>query len=164
MKKDYIKDDLIIHWDSEKCTHAGVCVKSLPEVYSPGSRPWIKPENANVDQLTNQINNCPTGALAYSLQNNPKYGVFKDNKEKNRFELELQGHIAFLEYEISEDKIQFPHTKVPKELEGKGVGSRLVHRALLEAKKRNLKLVPICPFVIGYVKKHAHWQDLVLPE
>lgn len=63
--KEYKKDDLTIVWDANKCIHAGECVKMLPNVYDPKSRPWIKPENATADELKNQINQCPSGALTF---------------------------------------------------------------------------------------------------
>ncbi len=63
--KEYQKENLTIVWDATKCTHAGVCVKTLPKVYNPKARPWIKQENASVAELKAQINKCPSGALSY---------------------------------------------------------------------------------------------------
>ncbi|MGB0777979.1 MAG: (4Fe-4S)-binding protein [Flavobacteriaceae bacterium] len=65
MKKTYQKDNLEIGWEAEKCEHAGVCVRTLPKVYNPKARPWIKPENASIEQLKSQISACPSGALSY---------------------------------------------------------------------------------------------------
>lgn len=67
--KTYTKDALQIYWKPHLCIHAGVCVQKLPEVYNPKLRPWIKPENANKDDLIEQINACPSGALSYSIDN-----------------------------------------------------------------------------------------------
>ena len=66
--KNYKKENLTIHWEASKCTHAGVCVRTLPKVYNPKERPWVKPENASQEELINQINNCPSGALSFSLE------------------------------------------------------------------------------------------------
>ena len=63
--KEYQKEDLTIIWDANKCIHAGICVQMLPGVYDPKARPWIKPENASVEELKKQINQCPSGALSY---------------------------------------------------------------------------------------------------
>lgn len=65
--KKYIKDELTILWEPDKCIHSAVCVKLLPEVYNPNAKPWIKPENASVKNLMAQINKCPSGALSYAL-------------------------------------------------------------------------------------------------
>jgi len=70
MKKQYKNEDITIHWDQSKCIHAGVCVKSLPNVYNPKERPWIKIENASSEELKAQIDKCPSGALSYTLNNN----------------------------------------------------------------------------------------------
>ena len=67
--KKYSKDELTILWEPKKCIHAAVCVKELPGVYDPNSKPWIKPENASVNQLKAQIDKCPSGALSYELSN-----------------------------------------------------------------------------------------------
>ena len=63
--KEYQKDDLIIIWKPERCVHSGVCVKKLPEVYDPKGSPWIRPENASLEALKNQIEACPSKALSY---------------------------------------------------------------------------------------------------
>ncbi|MCE7054213.1 (4Fe-4S)-binding protein [Algoriphagus sp. AGSA1] len=63
--KKYQKDNLTIIWKPQKCIHSGVCVKTLPKVYNPKASPWIRPENASLEALKNQINACPSKALSY---------------------------------------------------------------------------------------------------
>ena len=64
--KTYQKNEhFSILWTPEKCIHAGVCVKLLPQVYHPKDKPWITPENAEVEDLKRQIEQCPSGALGY---------------------------------------------------------------------------------------------------
>lgn len=46
----------------------GICVKTLPNVYHPKERPWIKMENATTEELIAQIKMCPSGALSYKLK------------------------------------------------------------------------------------------------
>lgn len=67
--KKYKKEDLTIVWEPKKCIHAAICVKELPGVYDPNGKPWIKPENASIDQLKAQIDKCPSGALSYEESN-----------------------------------------------------------------------------------------------
>jgi uncharacterized Fe-S cluster protein YjdI len=69
---EYTNGDLTIVWKPEICQHAGVCVKMLPEVYHPKERPWVKPENANTEQLITQILKCPSGALTYRMNDGKK--------------------------------------------------------------------------------------------
>jgi uncharacterized Fe-S cluster protein YjdI len=47
----------------------GVCVKTLPKVYNPKERPWIKMENATSEELMSQVSKCPSGALSYKKNN-----------------------------------------------------------------------------------------------
>lgn len=62
---EYKTGDLTIIWQPSMCQHAGVCVKTLPQVYDPKAKPWVKPENATTEELMAQIDACPSGALTY---------------------------------------------------------------------------------------------------
>ncbi len=63
--KKYHKEGFSIIWKPSLCIHAAECVKALPRVYSPSSKPWIKQENASVSELKAQIAKCPSGALSW---------------------------------------------------------------------------------------------------
>ncbi|WP_051697941.1 (4Fe-4S)-binding protein [Prevotella sp. 10(H)] len=52
-------------WRPEICQHSGICVRTLPQVYNPNERPWVKPQNATTEQLIAQIKMCPSEALRY---------------------------------------------------------------------------------------------------
>jgi uncharacterized Fe-S cluster protein YjdI len=65
--KKYPTEELTVVWQPHKCTHAGVCVHKLPQVYNPKEKPWIKQGNATSEELKNQINQCPSGALSYIM-------------------------------------------------------------------------------------------------
>ena len=64
--KEYTHGDFTVVWKPKKCIHSEICWKTLPEVYDPKGRPWIQPENASVDALKSQIDQCPSGALTYT--------------------------------------------------------------------------------------------------
>ncbi len=81
--------------------------------------------------------------------------VDNDKGEKKRFELDIEGKIAFVDYMISKQQIIYlTHTEVPVGLEGKGVGSVLVKKVLEHVAASNLKMAPLCPFVAAYLKRH----------
>lgn len=63
--KTYTNGEITIVWEPGKCTHSGMCVKSLPQVYNPQAKPWIKIGNATTEQLKVQLDKCPSGALSY---------------------------------------------------------------------------------------------------
>lgn len=67
MNKEYSNGEMTIKWQPKLCQHAGICVKSLPQVYKPNESPWIRFGNASTEDLKNQINKCPSGALSYTL-------------------------------------------------------------------------------------------------
>ena len=89
-------------------------------------------------------------------------GDFSINESKHRFELAVDGHVAFIEYILNKEDIMFlTHTEVPPALEGKGVGSSIVLQALKYIKEKNYTLAPLCPFVAKYLRKHPEWQSLL---
>jgi len=86
----------------------------------------------------------------------------RDNPEKHRYEADLgDGSAAIAEYILPAGKIMFTHTEVPPKHEGKGIGSALIRYALAEARRRGLKVIPVCPFFAAYMQKHTEVQDLL---
>ena len=67
--KHYSNGELTVVWKPDLCIHSGVCVRTLPQVYNTKERPWIKPENASIEELKAQLNKCPSGALSYIINN-----------------------------------------------------------------------------------------------
>jgi predicted GNAT family acetyltransferase len=84
-----------------------------------------------------------------------------NNTERHRFELNLDGEVAFAEYNLVDHGIILPHTLVPESFEGKGVASALAKTALGYAREHGLKVIPTCPFMSGYIQKHPEWHDIV---
>jgi predicted GNAT family acetyltransferase len=87
--------------------------------------------------------------------------IVRDNKAEHEFELVVDGHRAVAAYQLEGDTIVFTHTIVPKAIEGRGVASRLIRGALDQARDRGLKVIPQCPFVAAYIKRHPDVQDLL---
>ena len=83
------------------------------------------------------------------------------NQAGKQYEFHIEDKIARIEYILAKNKIFLTHTEVPVGLEGKGIGSQIIKKVLEEVKKQDLILVPLCPFVAGYIKKHPEWKELV---
>lgn len=85
-----------------------------------------------------------------------------DNKEKERFEIDLDGKTALIDYSEQNGVVAMTHTEVPSEFEGKGIGSRLVKGALELVKNENKRVRPLCPFVAAYIKRHPEYESLTV--
>jgi predicted GNAT family acetyltransferase len=68
------------------------------------------------------------------------------------------GYIAYAE---RDGEVVLLHTEVHPVAEGRGLGSTLVRGALDDVRERELRLVPICPFVRAYLKRHPEYDDLL---
>jgi uncharacterized protein len=77
-----------------------------------------------------------------------------DNTDASRFELRADGRLAELLYRVRGDRLVLIHTEVPLELEGRGIGGRLVTAAVDRAAREGLTLVPLCPFARGWLERH----------
>ncbi len=84
-----------------------------------------------------------------------------NNKADHRYELTVDGHLAATYYTLLGDVITFVHTEVPKELGGKGIGSKLVKGALDQVRSQGLKVIAQCPFVKAYIDKHGEYSALL---
>jgi uncharacterized protein len=58
--------------------------------------------------------------------------------------------------------IEFIHTEVPGALSGRGVGTRLARHVLDAARAKGLKVIPTCPFIAAWMKRHPEYDDLRL--
>jgi predicted GNAT family acetyltransferase len=87
---------------------------------------------------------------------------FIDNQDAKQYEMPVEGGLVRIEYIRAQNKIYLTHTEVPQSLEGKGLGSQIIKKALEDIEEKELTLIPMCPFVAGYIKKHPKWKKLVL--
>jgi predicted GNAT family acetyltransferase len=85
----------------------------------------------------------------------------KNHPAENRFELHVGGHIAATYYKKAPGVITFIHTEVPEALGSQGIGSKLIRGALEAVRNEGLRVVPQCPFVAAYMKKHPEFNDLL---
>lgn len=79
----------------------------------------------------------------------------KHNSKTNRFETDVDGATAYVEYEVADDGVMvFTHTIVPEELEGRGIARELVTFALDYARKNEKKVFAECAYVDAFLEKH----------
>ena len=86
-----------------------------------------------------------------------------DNTEEKQYEYKLEdGSTARVEYIKTTEKVFLTHTEVPPKHEGKGIASALIKDVLAEVEKSGLALIPLCPYVAMYIKRHPEWKRLVM--
>ncbi len=83
------------------------------------------------------------------------------NEKKKRFEIEINGHFAFINYGDFGNQIALVHTEAEPELQGTGAASAIVEKTLQYIESEDRTLLPFCPYVFSYIKKHPEWKRLV---
>ena len=83
--------------------------------------------------------------------------------QNKRFAILLDHETAVLEYIPAKNFIVFSHTEVPPSYEGKGIASQLARTGLEYAKETNQRVMPLCPYVAMYIRRHPEYKSLVLP-
>ena len=86
---------------------------------------------------------------------------FRDREDRDRFELDVEGTVAFVTYRKSHDAITLVHTEVPPELGGRGVGSKLGRATLDAVRAQGRKLHVECDFIRNFMAKHPDYNDLL---
>jgi uncharacterized protein len=84
----------------------------------------------------------------------------RDNVAGQRFELDLEGGLAFIAYRRSGDVLSLDHAEVPAALNGRGIGGRLVAGALDLIRSRGERMIPRCSFVAHFVERHPQYAEL----
>ncbi len=65
----YAGQQITIHDNRGICSHAGYCTDNLKSVFKMGEETWIDPDGATIEDIIDVIENCPSGALSYSIDN-----------------------------------------------------------------------------------------------
>ena len=84
-----------------------------------------------------------------------------DNKARHRFELAVEGDIAFANYRLTPQAVIITHTETPRSLRGRGIASELISGALELIRADGGKVIAGCGFVVDYLRKHPEYADLV---
>ncbi len=86
----------------------------------------------------------------------------RDNERELRYELWVGSVLAGeIRYRRQPGAIVLVHTEIDPSFEGRGLGSALVRGALDDIRANGLRLVPVCPFVAAFLRRHPEYDDLV---
>ncbi len=93
----------------------------------------------------------------------PARPVITDAPARDRYEAHLDGELAgILEYTVKRGRIALIHTEVLPLHEGRGVGSALVRFALDDARRQELRVIAMCPYVQSFLTRHPQDDDIVV--
>jgi predicted GNAT family acetyltransferase len=87
-----------------------------------------------------------------------------NNEELHRFEADLDGDKAFLDYRVRGESLWLVHTEVPEKGQGKGIAAALARAAFDHARAAGQQVVPMCSFVVSYLRRHPELLPQVSPE
>jgi len=86
-----------------------------------------------------------------------------DNAQKGSFYIEVdgksEGNMTYVW--AGQDKMIIDHTEVGEKLKGKGAGKQLLHAAVLFARERQVKILPLCPFAKSVFDKVEEYKDVL---
>lgn len=88
--------------------------------------------------------------------------VVAEAPERERFEVSVDGELAgFLDYRSRRGLLALVHTEVDERFGGRGLGGKLARFAIDKAGAEDLAVLPFCPFVNDWIKRHPEYADLV---
>ncbi|GAB1469647.1 GNAT family N-acetyltransferase [Chloroflexota bacterium] len=83
-----------------------------------------------------------------------------NNPAENRFEAHVNGQLAKLDYIERSDSIVMTHVGVPYEFRGLGLAGKITQAGLEYAKAKSLRVIPMCTYVVAYLRRHPEYQEL----
>ncbi|MFJ9928400.1 GNAT family N-acetyltransferase [Streptomyces misionensis] len=94
----------------------------------------------------------------------PAAPVVERVEDRHRYEILVDGELAgFTEYLDRDEQRVFYHTEVGDAFAGQGLASRLVEQALIDVRRAGKRVVPVCPYVASFLRKHEEFADIADP-
>lgn len=85
----------------------------------------------------------------------------RHNADASRFETEVDDHQCVLEYTLADDVISMNRVYVPPPVEGRGIAGAITRHALDHSREQGWKVIPRCPYVKAWIKRHPDYFDLL---
>jgi predicted GNAT family acetyltransferase len=81
---------------------------------------------------------------------------------RQRYEVALGGTLAaFAQYRQQGDSVDFVHTEVLPQYEGRGLAGRLAQFALDDVRHGRRKAIASCSYIANYIERHPQYRDLL---
>ncbi len=85
-----------------------------------------------------------------------------DNPERQRFELAVDGLVAFANYRRRPGRLVITHVEAPPALRGTGAAGRLMQGVVQRALAEGARIEPVCGYARLWLQRHAEYADLVV--
>jgi hypothetical protein len=85
----------------------------------------------------------------------------KIDLERKKIFTVVEGHEAYIEFQLEGNVLDLQHTFTPRELRGKGIAGKVAEFAFEYAKNNNLKIIPTCPFIPSFLEKNEQYKELL---
>jgi predicted GNAT family acetyltransferase len=85
------------------------------------------------------------------------------NEKNGNFNITSEGKkVAIMTFVFAgPDKIIIDHTEVSPAFNGKGLGKKLVEKAVEVAREKNWKIIPLCPFAKKTFDRNPQFKDVL---
>ncbi|MCX5087575.1 bifunctional pirin family protein/GNAT family N-acetyltransferase [Streptomyces sp. NBC_00365] len=94
----------------------------------------------------------------------PAAATVERNDARHRYEILVDGKRAGLTaYRDRGEQRVFFHTEVDDAFAGQGLAAQLVQYALTDVRDLGMRIVPVCPYVAKFLKKHDEFADITEP-
>ena len=81
--------------------------------------------------------------------------IFKNNQSSRRYELDVDGEIAYATYHVDGQTLYIDYVEAPLALRGTGAAGRLMEHIVADAKGRNYSITPICGYAASWLRRRA---------
>ncbi len=85
----------------------------------------------------------------------------RDNAERNRYELDVDGQTVFADYRRSDSVLTILWVEAPPALRGTGAAGRLMTLVADHARVEGVRIVPLCGYAAGWLRAHKAYRDLL---
>ncbi len=76
--REYTNGDATVLWKPALCIHSEKCWRGLPEVFKPKEKPWVQPNGMDSKRITEQVSQCPSGALSMKSESKEKTNTMEE--------------------------------------------------------------------------------------
>ena len=144
MHRTYMKDELVVFWDSEKCYHARRCVGSSAKIFDPQRRPWIDLSQADMPEIWDCVSKCPSGALTCAYTHGIDVRFEEDACRSAAYDGEKEVGVCL--YREGPDGWSIVSTRVDPAYGGQGIAKRLVYKVTEAGERKGKKIIPSCSY------------------